>query len=457
MGRSSDAGQGFEDVVTAFAPKLERPVEAVVGYELTIHDGGRSGTAQTVTIDPSQPTRMLLGQSPSCDVRVSDPQVSRRHLGLEVVDGLLRVTDLDSTNGTYVNQVRVTQALLRGGEQVMVGATSITVSARRAAKQKLAPESGFGRLVGTSEAMRKLYPLCRRLAAASVPVVIEGETGTGKEVLAESLHEEGPRSARPFVVFDCTTVAPSLVEAALFGHERGAFTGANETQPGVFERADGGTLLLDEIGDLDVALQAKLLRALERAEVQRVGGRGYRKVDVRVLAATRRDLDREVQAGRFRDDLYFRLAVARIELPPLRDRPGDIAHLARYFWHRLADPGTPPEQGFIERLRDYPWPGNVRELQNAVARRVALGELADGELSRPARSFASDGDFIDDVIAQRLPLPRARRQVVQELERRYTEEVLERSGGSVAEAARSSGIARRYFQQIRARSRRDED
>lgn len=207
----------------------------------------------------------------------------------------------------------------------------------------------------------------------------------------------------------------------------------------------------------DVALQAKLLRALERAEVQRVGGRAYRKVDVRVLAATRRDLDREVQAGRFRDDLYFRLAVARIELPPLRDRPRDIAHLARFFWHRLADAGTPPEETFIERLEDYAWPGNVRELQNAVARRVALGDLADSNLSRPARSFSPDGDFIDGVIAQRLPLPRARRRVVQELERRYTEEVLDRCDGSVAEAARSSGIARRYFQQIRARSRRDED
>jgi len=456
MGTRSDPGQGFEDVVTAFAPKLERPAEAVVGYALTIHDGGRSGTARTVSIDPSQPTRMLLGQSPSCDVRVADAQVSRRHLGLEVVDGLLRVTDLESTNGTYVNQVRVTQALLRGGEQVTVGATSIQVSAARATKRALTAEAGFGRLVGTSEAMRKLYPLCQRLAAASVPLVIEGETGTGKEVLAESLHEEGPRAAGPFVVFDCTTVAPSLVEASLFGHERGAFTGAHEAQPGVFERAHGGTLLLDEIGDLDIALQSKLLRALERAEVQRVGGRSYRKVDVRVLAATRRDLDREVQAGRFRDDLYFRLAVARIELPPLRDRPGDIAHLARYFWHRLADTGTPPDEAFIERLKDAPWPGNVRELQNAVARRVALGDLGETALSRP-RGVSSDGDFIDDVIAEHLPLPRARRRVVQELERRYVEEVLDRCDGSVAEAARSSGIARRYFQQIRARATRGQE
>jgi two-component system, NtrC family, response regulator HydG len=306
-------------------------------------------------------------------------------------------------------------------------------------------------------------------------VIIEGETGTGKEVLAESLHEMGPRAAGPFVVFDCTAVAPNLVESALFGHERGSFTGATESRRGVFEEAHGGTLLLDEIGDLEMSLQAKLLRALERSEVQRVGSSRWTRVDVRVLAATRRDLDREIQLGRFRDDLFFRLAVARIELPPLRRRAGDVAVLAHHFWKRLADKGVPFPGDFEQRLDVYDWPGNVRELYNAVARRVALGELAQIETARAAGAGAGGadprpvtglppppatpsagpasvrGDTIEAVLALDLPLVRARERVVEDFERRYVQRILSQHGGNVTSAAAASGIARRYFQLLRAR------
>ena len=234
-----------------------------------------------------------MGQSQVCDLRLSDRQVSRRHFALSPMNRGLRLVDLESTNGTFVDGVRVFDALLGGGELVRCGATALRVERVSSEPVQLGAARGFGRLVGASPPMRRLYPLCERLAASDVSVVIEGETGTGKEVLAESLHEASARRAGPFVVFDCTSVPPTLVESELFGHERGAFTGATGTRHGVFEQAHGGTLLIDEVGDLDLALQPKLLRALERSEVRRVGGDRWIKVDIRVLAATRRDLHLE--------------------------------------------------------------------------------------------------------------------------------------------------------------------
>jgi DNA-binding NtrC family response regulator len=309
--------------------------------------------------------------------------------------------------------------------------------------------------------MQRLYPLCARLAHADVAVVIEGETGVGKEQLAESLHQQGPRSHGSFVVLDCTAIAPSLIESELFGHERGAFTGSVQQHRGVFERAHGGTLFIDEIGDMPLPLQAKLLRAIERLEITRVGGTATLRVDVRVLAATRRDLDREVQLGRFRDDLFHRLAVARIELPPLRERSGDVEVLARHFWAKLGgDPQeVPPE--LLSSWRDYSWPGNVRELRNAVARRLALGDLGDTLPNEqeaalpgtpaPARPTASRGDSIAAVLALDLPLADARQRIVAELEQRYLDRVLDAHGGNVTRAAAAAGVTRRQLQRLKAR------
>jgi DNA-binding NtrC family response regulator len=288
-----------------------------------------------------------------------------------------------------------------------------------------------------------------------VPVVIEGETGTGKEVLAEALHSEGPRSAGPFVVFDCTSVPPNLVESELFGHERGAFTGAVTKRKGVFEQAHGGTLLIDEIGDLDISLQPKLLRALERSEVRRVGGDKWIRVDARVLAATRRDLDHEVQAGRFRDDLFHRLAVARVELPPLRKRRGDVALLVAHFCRELGGSSAHVSPHLMATWEQATWPGNVRELRNAVARHLTLGELTqvlDDEGAPSRRSLpAPVGDWLEQILAARLPLVEAREQVLQVFERRYVEVMLAAFGDNVARAAEAAGIARRYFQILNAR------
>jgi DNA-binding NtrC family response regulator len=305
--------------------------------------------------------------------------------------------------------------------------------------------------------MRELYPLCDRLAAATVPVVIEGETGTGKEVLAEALHENGPRAQGPFVVFDCRALPPSFLESALFGHERGAFTQATEPRVGVFEAAHGGTLFIDEIGELELSLQVKLLRAIERSEVQRLGANEWTHVDVRILAATRRDLDREVQEGRFREDLFYRLAVARIELPPLRMRQGDTVLLANHFWHLSAGTAQPLEASFLARLADYRWPGNVRELQNTIARCRVLGEKTQVGLGRLLSEQSSStaepmSDAIEEALARDLPLPQTRQLVSDELEHRYVKRVLARHGGNITRAAAASGLAVRYFRLLRNRT-----
>ena len=429
-------------------------IAPLIAYDLRVVEGADLGS--TIRATGAEPSPLLVGTSPTCALRLSDRLASRRHIRLTLEAQRLRITDLGSTNGTFVDGVRLLDGYLRGGEIVRIGQTALAVEAVLA---ELAPPlprvDRFGRLLGSSACMRRIYPLCERLAASDVTLVIEGETGTGKEVLAESLHERGPRAQQPFVVFDCTAVAPSLVESALFGHEKGAFTGAHATHHGVFEEANGGTLLIDEIGDLTPALQPKLLRVLQRGEVRRVGGSRSIPVDVRVLAATRRDLDREVQAGRFRDDLFYRLAVARVELPPLRERRGDVPLLARHFWTQLRA-GRPFPEEVLPRLDDYAWPGNVRELANVVARLSALGTIGEQLTPEPAAASvrAPAEDAIEAVLGENLPFPRARDKVLALFEERYVSRLLELHAGNVAQAAAASGVARRYFQLIKARSMR---
>jgi two-component system, NtrC family, response regulator HydG len=434
-------------------------------FVLVVTEGPERG--RSYRLDTTLAVRTLIGTSPACEVRLTDREVSRRHAALERIGASVRITDLGSTNGTWVDRVKIIEADLQGGEFVRVGATMFRVDLEEtaAAEPSLPSATSFGRVVGASSEMRRLYPLCDRLAQTNVPVVIEGETGTGKEALAESLHEMGPRAHGPFVVFDCTAVPPSLVEAELFGHERGAFTGALHTRRGVFEQAQGGTLLIDEIGDLDLSIQPKLLRAIERFEIRRLGGDRWIRVDVRVLAATRRDLDREIQAGRFRDDLFHRLAVARIELPPLRHRLGDITNLGLHFWREMGgDPHAIP-RGLVQKWEDYPWPGNVRELRNTIARQLALGELASAQPQRLTGSVpppptptgpppAGSNDAIDRFVDMDLPYPQARDRILEEFESRYVARLLARHNGDVAKAAAASGIGRRYFQKLKARSHR---
>jgi DNA-binding NtrC family response regulator len=448
----------MEEASTAVAPRPAAPVAA--SFVLTVIEGPDQG--RRCGFDATQPAPLLIGQGPACRLQLTDRHVSRRHAALDVTDGRVRITDLGSTNGTFVDGVRILDAMLREGEIVRVGSTALRLDV--AALDPPATFSGatrFGRLIGESVEMRRLYSLLERLAASTIPVVIEGETGTGKELLAEAVHETGPRAAGPYVVFDCTAVPPNLIESELFGHERGAFTGAAMTRRGMFEQAHGGTLLIDEIGDLQLELQPKLLRAIERGEIRRVGGERPIRVDVRLLAATRRDLDREVQMGRFRDDLFHRLAVGRVELPPLRRRGGDVTLLAQHFWRELGGQG-PIVPELLLRWEEHSWPGNVRELRNTVARQLALGDLgAMVPLSeRPPRpQQASDGaaalaEAVVSVLEMDLPLPVARLRVVEEFERAYIARALVAHGDDVARAAGASGIGRRYFQMLRSGKRR---
>ncbi|MEQ9323385.1 MAG: sigma 54-interacting transcriptional regulator, partial [Polyangiaceae bacterium] len=349
------------DPATQQHARFEDDEDDTSAFELTVATGSDSG--ETLTVHGSAPGPSLVGTSESCALRLSDPAVSRRHLEVDVEEGRLRLRDLGSTNGTWIGSVSVTEVSLSGGEVVSLSAeTRLRVARAPSTQAPPLPEAtSFGRYIGASVAMRRRYPLFDRMAASTIPVVIEGETGTGKEVLAEALHEMGPRAGGPFVVFDCTAVPGALVEAELFGVNAGAFTGATASRAGILEQAAGGTLLIDEIGDLDLHLQPKLLRVLERSEFRRVGGGQVTRVDVRIIAATRRDLDHEVQQGRFRDDLFHRLAVGRVELPPLRRRAGDILVLARYFWEQLGGEPGGLTQKLLQRWEAYDWPGNIRE------------------------------------------------------------------------------------------------
>jgi DNA-binding NtrC family response regulator len=462
---TDQGGKKADDLSTIISPMRQPPPETLASFSVEVVEGPDRGAS--LAIDGSAPSRALVGKSAICQLCLKDPKISRRHLAIDVVGDALRLVDLASTNGTSVSGVRFVEVLVEGqGELLRLGDSVLRVTRVAPALVAMPAVDSFGRVVGASPEMRRLYPLCERLAASDVPLVIEGETGTGKELLAESLHEKSARANGPFVVFDCTAVPANLIEATLFGHERGAFTGAVAANKGLFQEAHGGTLLIDEVGDLDVALQPKLLRAIERAEVRPLGGNRWISVDVRIMAATRRDLDKEIQAGRFRDDLFYRLAVARIELPPLRQRRGDVALLARHFWERLGGDGSLPYD-LLVRLETHDWPGNIRELHNAVARRLALGDLAHAPLAgrptsntaaplgigsqAPANALLPGDDVIARVIRLGLPLSRSRELVVDDFERRYVQSVLDRHQGNATRAAQASGIARRYFQLLRAR------
>jgi DNA-binding NtrC family response regulator len=400
---------------------------------------------RTLTVDGATPTRALVGQSPACALRLTDREVSRRHLAIEVVGAALRVTDIGSTNGTRVNGVRVRDFDLVGGEAIELGRTTLRVERKEATPSRIPTEARFGRLVGASAAIRKLHPLWYRLADEEEPVVIEGETGTGKELLAETLHEVGPRKHGPFIVVDCGGTPQSSLEGALFAED------------GAFAQANGGTLLLDEIAELGLPLQSRLLHALDRKEIWRDGATRGVPIDVRLIATTRLDIDAHVQSGRFRDDLYFRLAVGRTEMPPLRNRAGDVALLFAHFLGALGGKGSPDE--LASRFASYGWPGNVRELRNVVVREIAMsaGDAHDasdvGSAAGGVPSAGDERDVIARVLEEDLALPSAREKVVDAFERRYVERVLEQHGGNVARAAAASGLALRYFQKIRARQR----
>ncbi|HKU42544.1 MAG TPA: sigma 54-interacting transcriptional regulator [Polyangiales bacterium] len=405
------------------------------------------GLGQSAELLPGQP--VSIGKSPDNQLHLDDMTVSRYHAELTLRRGDIEVRDLESMNGTYVGDVRVARALVRPGTRLTVGANTIVLAAEVNGAHSIRPEPeeipALPGVIADSAAMRKVVQYIGRLAGSNVSVLLHGETGTGKEVLARALHELSPRRDGPFEVVDCGSMAPTLIASELFGHERGAFTGAHADHAGAFERAHGGTVFLDEIGELPLDLQPMLLGVLERRRFKRVGGVRERRVDVRVIAATHRDLRGATNLGTFRADLYFRLAVARVEIPPLRERPEDIPLLVRRFAEELTgDPGVQPfDRQTLLALEAHPWSGNVRELRNVVESAVALGSLVlEGDAPQLPAAEGSEGDR-ENLIA--MPYREARARAVAAFERVYLRQLTEACGGNASEAARRAKMDRPYL------------
>ncbi len=391
-----------------------------------------------------------VGTAADNDVVLADDAVSRYHLELAVVPDGIAVRDLGSTNGTFAGNVRVRDAVVPRGSQLRVGVTVLLLDAADAPRPTADAEPELPGMVFASEAMREVARRVRMLAAVSTSVLVHGETGAGKELVARAVHELGPRKAKPFVVVDCASIAPTLLEAELFGHEKGAFTGAVRDRAGAFERADGGTVFLDEVGELPAIAQASLLGVLERKRFRRVGGDQEITVDVRVVSATNRDLRSEVNRGSFRADLYFRLAGARVVVPPLRERPEDVAVLVGHFALELTGTAALPiAPELLAALAEQHWAGNVRELRSAVERVVAFGAsdlgamLEDGVPADMRTPSAAPKAKADDKPIERYRDAKA--NAVSAFEQSYLATIIERCEGNASEAARRAQMDRPYL------------
>ncbi|MCG8421852.1 MAG: sigma 54-interacting transcriptional regulator [Proteobacteria bacterium] len=424
-----------------------------------------------------------IGAMEDNDIVLNDDTVSRHHCRIVQEETSYVLVDERSTNGTFVNSVRIREAFLHPGCTISVGQSKLKFNAHdEEVEIKPSANDRCGLLIGANDRMREIYAIIEKIAPTSTTVIIEGETGTGKEVVAQTVHKLSPRAENDLIVFDCGAVPPNLIESELFGHEKGSFTGAVMTRQGLFEMADGGTLFLDELGELPLDLQPKLLRVLEQREVRRVGSSKPIKVDVRIIAATNRNLEEEVREGRFRQDLYYRLSVVKLRLPPLRERADDIPLLCRHFlesgpYNRGPD-GTQRVRDVspvaMKCLQDYHWPGNIRELVNVIERAVSF---CDGQLIVPQdlpdyirdvslgkkreRTMTSDTPTVLPPAAPHDPrrppseladdgvtFKDAKERWVSSFERDYIISLLKRHKGNISHAAREADIDRKYFRKL---------
>lgn len=382
-------------------------------------------------------TEITIGHHGSCDIAVADPYVSRRHCKLVVTDGRVRLIDLASTNGVFVGETRVSQVSMDSHGAFRIGRSTVHYRLVTETEEvRPTKETRLGEMIGVSKQMRGIFGLISRVAATDAAVLISGDSGTGKELVARELHRLSGRKDKPFIAVNCGSIPGTIIESQLFGHERGAFTGAVERASGYFEQSRGGTLFLDEIGEMPLELQTRLLRVLETRAIRRIGGQEEIAVDFRLLCATNRNLTRMVQEGRFREDLLFRIFVVPIELPPLRERPEDTLALARNYVAELATEGRSPcfTDAALEAITGHDWPGNVRELKNTIERTLIMSdhdivEACDIKFASIGQSpSGGDGNGLKDK------------------ERAHLEDALGECGGNITLAAKKLGIARTTLQ-----------
>jgi transcriptional regulator with PAS, ATPase and Fis domain len=406
----------------------------ILNLDLVVVDGPSRGLRVSVSDGLAR-----VGTAPGSHLRLDDPTVSRVHCEIRVRPDAIIIKDCGSTNGTHVADVRVHEAELQPGALVRVGDTAFRIEASGGKSSvEISDSTSFGELVGSSLDMRQVY------------AILEGETGTGKDVAARSLHARSSRADGPFVPVDCGAIPENLIESELFGHVRGAFSGAVSDRKGVFEEASGGTLFLDEIGEMPSSVQAKLLRAIETLSIRRVGSNTERQVDVRIVAATNRSLTDCVNQGSFREDLYYRLAVVEVKLPALRARREDIPLLAQRFYTQLTSSDVELPAGFVATLKARSWPGNVRELRNFIERSVSLGFVDEpaGESAKPATIPPA---AIEGIVPLHLPLKDARQVWTENFESIYVLSMLKKTGGNLTRAAELAGVNRRFLQRLVAR------
>ncbi|UCD85933.1 MAG: sigma 54-interacting transcriptional regulator [Deltaproteobacteria bacterium] len=397
------------------------------------------GKDRNKELEMAQPS-LRIGTSENNDLVLSDDTVSRHHLVINEQKGGYLLKDLDSTNGTYVEGVRVKEAFLKPGSVIRLGKTAIKFLPQEERVRILPSEKpSFGELYGNTLEMREIFTILEKVAPSEVTVILEGETGTGKELMAETIHKRSNRAQGPFIIFDCSSVAPNLIESELFGHEKGAFTGATARRIGAFEQANGGTIFIDEIGELKIDLQPKLLRVLEQRELRRVGGEGIIKVNVRVITATNRNLEDMVKEKVFREDLFFRISVVRINIPSLSKRKEDIPGLVESLLNKCSSgkqariKGISPEA--LEILKAHEWPGNIRELRNVIERSLTFTEgpyITPRDLiALPTAGKKTATGVLSPLIGHSL----------EEIERMAIIQTLKANDGNKSETARVLGIA----------------